>query len=36
MGLLALCEVARRPENKAKNRYGNIVACEFYYNMELD
>lgn len=29
MGLLALCEVARRPENKAKNRYGNIVACKF-------
>ena len=34
MGLLALCEVARRAENKAKNRYGNIVACEsFLINM---
>ncbi|XP_048255953.1 receptor-type tyrosine-protein phosphatase kappa-like isoform X1 [Haliotis rufescens] len=28
MGLLALCEVARRADNKAKNRYGNIVAYD--------
>ena len=27
-GLTAKCEVARRPENKLRNRYGNIVACE--------
>ena len=26
-GLTASCEVARREENKAKNRYGNIIAC---------
>ncbi|BFY99631.1 hypothetical protein BsWGS_02670 [Bradybaena similaris] len=28
MGLLALCDVARRQENKVKNRYGNIVAYD--------
>ncbi|CAL1546634.1 unnamed protein product [Lymnaea stagnalis] len=28
MGLLAQCEVARRQENKVKNRYGNIVAYD--------
>lgn len=28
MGLRAKCELARRPENKLKNRYGNIVACK--------
>ena len=26
-GLTATCEVARRDENKGKNRYGNIIAC---------
>ncbi|XP_055884947.1 receptor-type tyrosine-protein phosphatase T-like isoform X2 [Biomphalaria glabrata] len=28
MGLLAQCEVARKLENKVKNRYGNIVAYD--------
>ena len=28
MGLKAKCEIARKPENKVKNRYGNIVACK--------
>ena len=28
MGLLAQCDIARKPENKSKNRYGNIVACK--------
>ncbi|ELU04626.1 hypothetical protein CAPTEDRAFT_173573 [Capitella teleta] len=27
-GLTAMCEVARRPENKLRNRYGNIVAYD--------
>ena len=26
-GLTATCEVAKREENKTKNRYGNIIAC---------
>ncbi|PVD22956.1 hypothetical protein C0Q70_16216 [Pomacea canaliculata] len=26
-GLIASCEVARKEENKLKNRYGNIIAC---------
>ena len=28
-GITALCEAAKRCENKSKNRYGNIVACRF-------
>ncbi|XP_050400814.1 receptor-type tyrosine-protein phosphatase T isoform X2 [Patella vulgata] len=28
VGLLACCEVSRRPDNRAKNRYGNIVAYD--------
>lgn len=27
-GLTASCEVAKKPENKDKNRYGNIIACK--------
>jgi protein tyrosine phosphatase len=25
-----MCEVARRPENKLRNRYGNIIACKWH------
>jgi len=28
-GVTAMCEAARKDENKNKNRYGNIVACKF-------
>lgn len=31
-GLKAKCEIARKPENKFKNRYGNIVACKYQFN----
>ena len=31
MGLKAKCDVAKRPENKHKNRYGNIIACEYLH-----
>lgn len=27
-GLKEKCDIARKPENKLKNRYGNIVACK--------
>ena len=29
MGLKQPAEAARRPENRTKNRYGNIIACEW-------
>ena len=28
-GLLFSCDVARKSENRSKNRYGNIVACKY-------
>ena len=28
MGLTAHCEQARKPENRSKNRYGNIIAYD--------
>ena len=29
-GLQYKCEIAKQPQNRNKNRYGNIVACQFF------
>jgi len=34
-GLVSPCDVARKSENRTKNRYANIVACKYNYNYFL-
>lgn len=31
-GQSASWDVAKKDQNRAKNRYGNIIACKFSYN----